>query len=90
MALTNCSECGRSVSSEATACPHCGHPLKKEKGKSAPFVSRPAGCVLQLVAGGLLLWAATDLAEPGNLSGMIVKGLIGLILLYVGGRTKAL
>lgn len=30
MALTNCPECGREVSSAATTCPHCGHPLAIE------------------------------------------------------------
>ena len=28
MALIQCPECGVDVSSEAAACPNCGHPLK--------------------------------------------------------------
>ncbi len=28
MALIKCHECGTEVSSEAAACPKCGHPLK--------------------------------------------------------------
>jgi TM2 domain-containing membrane protein YozV len=30
MALTLCPECEKKVSSEAAACPSCGHPLKKQ------------------------------------------------------------
>lgn len=29
MALLKCPECGNNVSSEATACPHCGYPVEK-------------------------------------------------------------
>lgn len=40
MALIKCPECGKNVSSEAPACPHCGYPIKKkeiatEKSESA-------------------------------------------------------
>jgi hypothetical protein len=31
MALVACSECNGSVSDQATACPHCGNPLRKKK-----------------------------------------------------------
>ena len=30
MALINCPECGKEVSTAAEICPHCGYPLKKE------------------------------------------------------------
>lgn len=29
MALTPCPECGRQVSSQAEACPGCGHPIRE-------------------------------------------------------------
>ena len=29
MALIQCSECGKQISSNATSCPHCGNPMKK-------------------------------------------------------------
>ena len=31
MALLKCPECGNNVSSEATACPHCGFAIKQDK-----------------------------------------------------------
>lgn len=31
MSLLKCPECGHNVSSEATTCPNCGFPIKKEK-----------------------------------------------------------
>jgi ribosomal protein L37E len=44
MALTNCPECGKEVSSQASACPHCGFPLVKsaqEPSQQQPQVTRP-------------------------------------------------
>jgi len=35
MALTRCPECGRSVSTQAAACPGCGHPLQPRDGQPA-------------------------------------------------------
>ncbi len=32
MALKNCRECGKEVSSKASTCPHCGYKLKKKLG----------------------------------------------------------
>ena len=32
MALVDCPECGKQVSTRATACPHCGFPLSREVG----------------------------------------------------------
>jgi uncharacterized membrane protein HdeD (DUF308 family) len=29
MALINCPECQKEISDQATACPHCGHPMKR-------------------------------------------------------------
>jgi hypothetical protein len=37
MALINCPECNKQVSDQATACPHCGRPLKR----TAPVAARP-------------------------------------------------
>lgn len=34
--IVKCVECGGKVSSEATACPHCGAPVKLSVGKRAP------------------------------------------------------
>lgn len=31
MALIKCSECGKEISSNAKACPHCGNPTKNRK-----------------------------------------------------------
>lgn len=35
MALTKCSECGAEVSTEASACPHCGYPIAKTRSEIA-------------------------------------------------------
>jgi uncharacterized membrane protein YdbT with pleckstrin-like domain len=39
MALTNCPECGREVSTEAKACPACGFPVAEKASASAPVVA---------------------------------------------------
>lgn len=41
MALLNCEECGREVSSRATACPHCGCPMSPDVTESAAGASDP-------------------------------------------------
>lgn len=33
MALTQCPECGKDVSTEASVCPHCGYPINKKAFK---------------------------------------------------------
>ena len=38
MALTNCRECGDSVSTEAVACPHCGVPIKADEPKETATI----------------------------------------------------
>ncbi|MEY2482372.1 MAG: Double zinc ribbon [Verrucomicrobiota bacterium] len=35
MPLINCTECGKQVSTEATACPNCGHPVAKMDASSS-------------------------------------------------------
>lgn len=40
MALIECYECGKEISSIATACPHCGAPSKNQQAQAAPV---PAG-----------------------------------------------
>lgn len=47
MALKNCKECGKEVSSSAAACPHCGAPQKR----------KPHGCgtLIAVIIGGAIL-----------------------------------
>ncbi len=40
MSLIKCSECDQQVSSNATACPGCGNPIKKRKNKSSGFLGK--------------------------------------------------
>lgn len=37
--MIECGECTKEMSSEAVACPHCGHPAKKSGGRH-PFIRR--------------------------------------------------
>lgn len=35
MALIHCPACGKEVSSTASACPHCGHPMNSQNTSSS-------------------------------------------------------
>lgn len=48
MAMTKCRECGREISTEAAACPHCGAPT----GRAA---KRHSGCAIVIAAALLAL-----------------------------------
>ncbi|HEU0283269.1 MAG TPA: hypothetical protein VFQ99_05755 [Gallionella sp.] len=60
MALINCKECGKEVSTEATACPHCGaKPPKKSSGLMILFIIVGSVIALVLIISG----------SPGGRSG---------------------
>jgi hypothetical protein len=75
MALIPCPACGREVSRQAPACPHCGHPIAGPARPSPPqqiIVERPKsggsgglGCVvaLLLLGGGAYLLYQTDIGK---------------------------
>ena len=63
MALIACSECGKEISSQAAACPHCGHPLPGAAASATsedtspqtsapgkkPFWPKGSGCLFFIV-----------------------------------------
>ena len=59
MALVGCPECGGVVSEQATACPHCGHPIAHVPYRSTTYVpaspskSRSTAALLALILGGI-------------------------------------
>ena len=60
MALVGCPECSGVVSEQASACPHCGHPIAYRQppryvtyAPSAPDKSRSTAALLALIVGGL-------------------------------------
>jgi len=72
MALTNCSDCGHSISKEAAACPECGAPVaggvittqataRRLKGLQLVSVlicsAGTVSCVGQEIAASMALWA---------------------------------
>jgi hypothetical protein len=50
MALVKCKECGKEISSVATACPHCGKPAAKQTTPAAK------GCLTIIVVIAVLAW----------------------------------
>lgn len=59
MALVNCRECGKQISDQAAACPHCGAPLTNRPQPTATPViiiapkSRSAAVLFAMLLGGL-------------------------------------
>ena len=64
--LLTCRECGKGVSSEAPACPHCGvpRPAAAERNSRPPWI----GMLFVLLMTGLVLWGASR-AGRGQRSG---------------------
>ena len=55
MASINCENCGKEISSEAAACPQCGHPNKVPPPPQAPRRGMGCGSLLAIL-GGLALF----------------------------------
>ncbi len=79
MALTDCPECGRQISTLAATCPHCGFPLSAGVAAAPPARTRgPArwtdpgfwvilvGLIVVIVLSILILQHAGDGAAPGT------------------------
>ena len=89
MALTKCPACGGQVSTEASACPHCGQPQRAER---APMYSKRTRVFMRvvgvtLIAGGILgfLYSADSVdGRPINAVFVIVAG---TVLVAAAGRT---
>lgn len=68
MALINCSECGREISDQIKACPHCGYPVKRRgsmmKGKVGRKIIIFVGILLLLAI--IAIIAALYLNNPAN------------------------
>jgi hypothetical protein len=74
MPLTKCPTCARDVSTEAVACPHCGHPFKASIPQAQRKWSPGVAAVLSLVIPG-----------AGQMyKGQIFNGLLWLVLVVLG------
>lgn len=58
MALVECPECKKEVSDQATACPHCGYPLREVVPTATPTkkAKRPMGLLWVLIAVAVILF----------------------------------
>ncbi|MGV6853240.1 MAG: hypothetical protein ACWA5R_13835 [bacterium] len=102
MALVNCSDCGKQISSKHQICPHCGFdfndqdPLQAERRarkRKRNFIARiemGAYTAIALVTGGSLwYWKDTNgLVDPPNTGPLMT--LAAGTLLFVGLRLYAL
>lgn len=66
MAMINCPECGKEVSSEATACPNCGHPIAQISASAPIEPPKKKGGALKIIIGVVIaLLAAPTLLFGG-------------------------
>lgn len=72
MAMINCPECGKEVSSEAATCPNCGHPIKQpqeEPMKPGKSSSLKTGAIVNVIAGvGFMAMLAFFIFAPKEAS----------------------
>lgn len=61
MAITQCHECKGEVSTEATACPKCGAPVKKAPAKGNPIVG---AVVIGVIAAIWYFWPSSGDQAP--------------------------
>lgn len=55
MALINCPECQKEISSVATSCPHCGYPIKSEENKSMKNILSKKVLFIALIVVALII-----------------------------------
>ena len=89
MALIECSECGKNISTKASICPHCGAP--NEQGFARP--TKPAGCFLQVISGIFIIPGAGFafgglLYKPQYFIVGIPLLMFGLAILYWGRQSR--
>ena len=61
MALTNCKECGKEVSTKAETCPHCGTPLRKQPTQYGCGTLILVGIVALILIG---VFSSNDTSKP--------------------------
>jgi hypothetical protein len=98
MALIQCRECGQSVSTEATACPHCGAPQQQPMPPPLPtqtqeqriyFDNVIAVTTTRVIVGGTT-YALRNITSvkmtftPPRVLGLILLLLVGVIIFFIG------
>ena len=78
MALVACPECGREVSDQALACPHCGYPIRGGYGYEYRSERRILGLPLVHIVSGNRLDPVTGRIR-------VAKGIIAIGPIAVGG-----
>ncbi|MGD0106391.1 MAG: zinc ribbon domain-containing protein [Rhodopila sp.] len=66
MPLTQCPACGKEISTEATACPKCGHPLEKLAARKNQQKGRLGCFTIILIVAGFVTWAVITDNKSGE------------------------
>ncbi|MFR3182327.1 MAG: PASTA domain-containing protein [Clostridia bacterium] len=81
MALIKCKECGKEISSNATACPSCGYKNINESEK-APFGILAICFFIPII--GIILFIINISNKPKYAKQCILAGLLPVIIIVVG------
>jgi hypothetical protein len=82
MALKQCPECGRDVSTEAASCPGCGHPIRPVASEFRAF--RKRGLLTSVIICSVGIPVLVVGIAGGN-PVFLIAGLVGLAGFLVGG-----
>ena len=95
MALINCPECKKEISDKATACPHCGCPIKLQPSQQEEYLCCPRCLSRELhsehkgFSGGKALVGAVITGGIGLLAGTIGSHDTQITCLKCGNKFKA-
>lgn len=90
MALSNCRECGKQVSTEASVCPHCGVPQPTNQAQKATETAKPKGKTVPCKSckGEVSITASKcphcGQSNPGTTLKDMLMGLIALCAIVAG------
>lgn len=70
MAIINCPECGKEISSQANACPNCGYPIKENTNKNKNV--KRVKMILSVITTLIILGCIVALSVNSNINNKIV------------------
>lgn len=54
-----------------------------------PLFSKPAGCFVQLIGAGVIMWGLGELIKtPPDILGAVFPFALGITILFIGRKTK--
>ena len=81
MALIKCEECGKEVSTKAKTCPHCGAPVKTNKGINTMKIVKWITIVFVILLGVVLYGYSKEIFQP-SASVVLIRIILMFLFIY--------